>query len=47
MLVKQEKGETKPIPANKPSTYHRRLKPSQVEGEQVFQKEGDILFIQV
>ena len=46
-LVKQEKVESKPIPTPKVSQHQRRLKPAQVTGEQIFQNEGEILFIQV
>lgn len=48
-LVKQEKVESKPIPTPTPklTQHQRRLKPAQVTGEQIFQNEGEILFIQV
>jgi DNA-directed RNA polymerase III subunit RPC4 len=46
-LVKQEKDEKKPIPTPKASSYQRRLKPSQVTGEHIFENEGELLFIQV
>ncbi len=48
LSVIKEKVDSKPESASsKPATYHRRLKSSQVPGEHIFQKEGDILFIQV
>ncbi|KAI9561903.1 hypothetical protein GHT06_012865 [Daphnia sinensis] len=47
IAIKQEKDDSKPTPTPKASTYQRRLKPSQVTGEHIFQNEGDILFIQL
>lgn len=47
IAIKQEKGDSKPIPTPKASTCQRRLKPSQVTGDHIFQNEGDILFIQL
>ncbi|XP_046442748.1 DNA-directed RNA polymerase III subunit RPC4-like isoform X1 [Daphnia pulex] len=47
VTIKQEKDEKKPIPTPKASSYQRRLKPSQVTGEHIFQNEGELLFIQL
>ncbi|EFX85115.1 hypothetical protein DAPPUDRAFT_222732 [Daphnia pulex] len=47
VTIKQEKDEKKPIPTPKASSYQRRLKPSQVTGEHIFENEGELLFIQL
>lgn len=46
-IVKQEKEENKPTTDVKSTTYQRRLNPSQVTSEHIFQNQGDILFFQV